>query len=91
MIKKLTQVIASEHLGLTERQVKRLVKKYRQYGAKGLVSKQRGSEGNRKYSDKKIALIKELVETHYYDFGPTFAAEKLYERHEIKVNKETLR
>jgi hypothetical protein len=89
--KKLTQVIASELLGLTVRQVKRLVKKYRQYGAKGLISKQRGNEGNRKYTDKKIALIKELVQTHYYDFGPTFAAEKLYERHEIEVNKETLR
>lgn len=32
-----------------------------------------------------------MIETHYYDFGPKFAAEKLYERHGIKVNKETLR
>jgi len=89
--KKLTQIIAAQHLGLTVRQIKRLVKGYRQYGPKGLTSKRRGSQGNRKYTDKKIALIKDLIETHYHDFGPKFAAEKLYERHGIKVNKETLR
>jgi len=89
--KQLTQLIAAEHLGLTVRQIKRLVKRYKQYGPKGLTSKQRGTQGNRKYTDKKLAIIKDLIETHYYDFGPKFAAEKLYERHEIKVNKETLR
>lgn len=89
--RKLTQVIAAEHLGLTARQIKRLVKSYRQHGAKGLISKQRGRQGNRQYTAKKIAIIKEVIETHYYDFGPKFAAEKLYERHGIKVNKETLR
>jgi len=89
--KKLTQVIAAQDLGVTVMQIKRLVRRYRQSGAKGLISKHRGIEGNRKYTDKKIALIKRLIETHYYDFGPTFAAEKLYERHGIKVNKETLR
>ena len=89
--KKITQVIAAQDLGVTVRQIKRLVRKYRQSGAKGLISKHRGIKGNRKYTEKKIALIKRLIETHYYDFGPTFAAEKLYEKHGIKVNKETLR
>ena len=27
----------------------------------------------------------------YADFGPTFAAEKLAERHDLKVSRETLR
>ena len=81
--KKLTQLIAAEHLGLTVRQIKRLVKRYRQDGPKGLTSKHRGTQGNRKYTDEKIALIKGLIETHYHDFGPKFAAEKLYERHGI--------
>ena len=27
----------------------------------------------------------------YHDFGPTFAREKLFERHNIKIGKETLR
>ena len=89
--KRLSQVMASQQLGLTVRQIKRLVRKYKDYGAEGLVSKQRGSRSNRKYSDEKIEAIKTLVVTHYYDFGPKFAAEKLYEKHAIQISKETLR
>jgi len=74
--KRLTQALGAKQLGLTIRQVKRLVRKYRQYGAEGLISKQRGQVSNNKYSDKKIEDIKKLVSMHYYDFGPKFAAEK---------------
>jgi hypothetical protein len=31
------------------------------------------------------------VRERYADFGPTFAAEKLAERHDLKVPRETLR
>ena len=89
--KRLTQAQAAQQLGLTIRQVKRLVRKYKQYGAEGLVSKQRGQVSNNKFSDKKIEDIKKLVSMHYYDFGPKFAAEKLAEKHGIQVSKETLR
>jgi hypothetical protein len=33
----------------------------------------------------------ELIREHYSDFGPTLAREKLIERHQIAVSKETLR
>lgn len=89
--KHLTQVLAAKQLGLTDRQVRRLVKDYKLYGAEGVVSKQRGQISNHKYSDEKIEVIKRLVSMHYYDFGPKFAAEKLDEKHGIKVSKETLR
>ncbi len=89
--KRLTQAVASRQVGVTVRQIKRLVKKYRDYGAKGLISKQRGQISNHKYTADKIEAIKELVKKHYYDFGPKFATEKLQEHHGIKVSKETLR
>ena len=89
--KNITQVFAAKQLGLTDRQIRRLVKNYKLYGAEGLVSKQRGQSRKRKYSDDKIDDIKKLVSRHYYDFGPKFAAEKLIEKHGIKVSKETLR
>lgn len=89
--KCLTQAVGARQLGLTIRQVKRLVRKYKQYGTQGLVSKQRGQVSNNKFSDKKIENIKKLVSIHYYDFGPKFAAEKLAEKHGIKISKETLR
>src|SRR5258708_33422400 len=37
--------------------------------------------------DRAIAVVGE----RYADFGPTFAAEKLAERHDLKVSRETLR
>lgn len=89
--KDFTQVVAANKLGLTVRQVKRLIKKYRQSGAEGLISKKRGQISNRKYTDAKIDKIHTLVTMHYYDFGPKFAAEKLAEKHGINVSKETLR
>lgn len=91
MDKRLTQALGAQQLGLSIRQVKRLVRKYKQHGTEGLVSKQRGQVSNNKFSDKKIEDIKKLVSVHYYDFGPKFAAEKLIEKHGIKVSKETLR
>jgi hypothetical protein len=33
----------------------------------------------------------ELVKSQYYDFGPKFASEKLFELHGLKINRETLR
>ena len=89
--KRLTQVVAAKQLGLTDRQVRRLIKDYKLHGAEGLISKQRGHSSNRKYSDDKIDEIRKLVTRYYYDFGPTFAAEKLIEIHKLKVSKETLR
>ena len=52
--KNLTQIVAAQQLGLTDRQVRRLVKDYKLYGAEGLTSKKRGQTGNRKYTDEKI-------------------------------------
>jgi transposase len=89
--KQLTQIVAASLLNVTPRQIKRLVKRYREHGAEGLISKQRGQTSNHKYTPDKISTIKKLVEEHYYDFGPKFAAEKLQEQHEIKICKETLR
>lgn len=89
--KRLTQTAGARRLKISYRQMKRLVAKYRKYGAAGLISKKRKSPSNRKFNDDFKQNVKFIVEKIYYDFGPTFAAEKLLETHLIKVNKETLR
>jgi transposase len=89
--KRLKQREAMRLLNLSRRQVIRLVKGYRREGAEGLLSRQRGRASNRRYTEKKKEAIKEIVEKTYGDFGPKFAAEKLEEKHKIKVSKETLR
>ena len=98
-IEVLTEVMAGRRtvasaatvLQLTVRQVGRLLLRYRQDGGGGLVHKARGKPSNRRASDGVREYALELVRTQYRDFGPTLAIEALYERHGIKVGRETLR
>jgi len=85
------QHIAAKRMGLGTRQVRRLAKEYRQHGAKALIHGNRGKVSNRKIRDEVKLRALSLVREFYYDFGPTFAAEKLLEKHDINVSSETLR
>lgn len=89
--KQLTQVHAGALLGLTSRQVRRLVRRVEQEGAQGLVHRGRGKPSNRRIPAKVKATGLKLYETRYGDFGPTLAAEKLAERHGMTISDETLR
>jgi transposase len=75
--KSLKQREAAELLGLTERQIKRLCKLYQEGGASGLISKRRGRRSNNQLAEKTIKKARQLLGTHYHDFGPTLAHEKL--------------
>jgi len=89
--KILTLRKASEELGISLRQTKRVRKRYLENGEKGLISLKRGQESNRKICkdlrDKVIKLIREK----YIDFGPTLASEKLENLDGIKISEETVR
>ncbi len=89
--RRLTQVQAAEQLGLGVRQVERLCRKLRVEGPPGLVSKKRGRESNRKFPNGMRERSLGLVQSRYHDFGPTLAAEKLRELHDVTVSVETLR
>lgn len=82
---------AAKQIDLTIRQVKNIKAKVIQMGPSGVIHQNRGKESNRKISKEKVEKIKRVVKEKYYDFGPTFAAEKLKENHEIKISDETLR
>lgn len=88
---RLTTSAAAALMHVTARQTYRLLKRYRDAGAAGIANGRRGRPSNNRLSavvrDQAIALVRE----HYADFGPTFAAEKLAERHDLKVSRETLR
>ena len=89
--KRMRQREAAERLGLCVRQVKRLAKRYRAQGAAGMASARRGVPSNRAFGEEARREALRLVREHYADFGPTFAAEKLLERHGVSVSRETLR
>ena len=89
--KKVKQKVAAKALGLSKRQIIRLVTNFRLEGDKGLISKRRGKSGNHVHCVEFKLKVKEVVEQCYSDFGPSFAAEKLLSLNELTVNKETLR
>jgi len=89
--KTLTQVEAATLLGLTDRQIRRLIRRVEQEGDRGLVHRGRGRPSNRRIPEGRKTKILRLYEVRYGDFGPTFATEKLAERHGVTVSAETLR
>jgi transposase len=89
--KRLTQKEASEMLGLSVRQVKRLLRKFRQGGASELVSKRRGRPGHNQLSEEVKQKTVELLHGKYRNFGPTLACEKLVEVEGLKISDESVR
>lgn len=85
------QARAAETLGLSCRQVKRLVRAWRAEGAAGLRSKRRGRPSNRRYPETLRKRVRALEFERYEGFGPTLLGEYLAREHAITVSTETLR
>ena len=89
--KVMTQAEAAEAVSLSQRQVRRMVRKVREEGEGGIIHGSRGRPSNRSISDKVKRKVLDLFKTQYPDFGPTLASEKLFERDKIELSDETLR
>lgn len=89
--RRLTVVQATTLLDLSRSQIHRLLQAYDKFGHTGLISGRRGRPSNRRYSEDFRNIVLDIVQTYYRDFGPTLACEKLAERHQISISKETLR
>jgi hypothetical protein len=87
---ELKLVEASEVLGLSYRQTKRIWGRYQLQGDRGLVHAARGKPGKRAKPAELRARILTRYDERYADFGPTLAAEYLAEEG-LKVDHETLR
>ena len=89
--KTLTQVEAARLLGVTDRQIRRLLQRVQHTGDPGLVHRGRGKPSNRRIAASVKTQVLRLYAQQYADFGPTLAAEKLAERDGITLSVETLR
>ncbi len=87
----ITQKDASGVIGISLRQVQRMVARVKIEGDKGIIHKSRGQPSNRSFPDATRRKALMLFKTVYHDFGPTLATEKLFERDKIKINDETFR
>jgi hypothetical protein len=88
---RLTPGAAAVLLQVSERQVYRLRRRFRDGGPAGIADRRRGRPSNNRLPDGLRDHAVTLVREHYADFGPTLAAEKLKDRHDLRVSRETLR
>jgi len=91
MDNRLTQIEAAEMLELSTRQIRRIIRKIGNEGDEAIIHGNRGNPSPGKTSQSIEKNIVSLLKKKYYDFGPTFAAEKLFELEKIKISKEKLR
>ena len=90
--KLITQREAAEELGLSIRQVKRLLYALKKRGDKAVVHGLRGKPSKRKIEERiERQAVKILSAPVYEGFGPTLAAEYLGKKHGIQTSKETVR
>lgn len=93
---QLRVIDASQLMRVSYRQAKRLWKRYREEGARGLKHGSAGEASNRAYPLKFRQEVLDLVRKKYGGpvgerFGPTLAAEHLGAEDGLQVNAETLR
>ena len=89
--KRIRQKEAARILGLSLRQVKRLLNSYRHEGAQGLVSKRGGRASNKRLSEGQRQKALDLLQSKYKGFGPTLACEKLVELDGLQISDESVR
>jgi transposase len=89
--KRISQSTAAAELGVSVRHVKRLLRAYRQEGAPGLVSRQRGQPSHHQLDPETVRRTLDLLKGRYRGFGPTLAHEKLVEKDGLSLSLGSLR
>ncbi len=88
---QLTGRQAAERLGISLRQVRRLIAKYREHGAPGLVHGNRSRAPNNRLDERLRAQIRELAQEAYQDYNDSHFTEELAEQHGLKVSRSSVR
>jgi transposase len=88
--KERLQKEAARLLRLSVRQVRRLVRRLKESGDRGLIHRLRGRAGNRRLPAELRQKVLAEYQRCYQGFGPTLASEKLAEQG-LQVSPDTLR
>ena len=90
--KLITQREAAVEMGVSERQVRRMLRALKERGDRAVVHAGRGRRSNRKIAGEvQCKAIEILSQDVYRGFGPTLAAEYLAKHHDVHVSRETVR
>ena len=90
--KGISQREAASKIGVSDRWVRKLLKRMKKQGDRVVVHGLRGRTSNRKITARvQVRALEILQQPDWHDFGPTFASEQLAKWHGIELSDETLR
>lgn len=89
--KQINQAEASDRIGVTVRQIKRIFKEYKEKGDEALNHGLIGKQSNNRIKEDEKEKIMALVREQFKDYKPTFITEKLLEVYGLEVKANTLR
>lgn len=87
---ELTVAEAAESVQISERQMYRILSRYREEGDAGVLHRLRGRPSNVAYGVSVRKQVLRLYRERYGDYGPTLFAEKLDAYHDIHLSRQTL-
>jgi len=88
---KISQRKAGEILTVTDRQIRRMVRRVEREGDAGILHRRRGQASNNKIGTKLKEKVIRFCRNRYEGFGPTLVSEKLLEEKKITISDETVR
>jgi transposase len=88
----LTQKEAAAELRVSERQIRRMVRRLKSGGDKSVIHGLKGKPSNRKLDEGVQKRAMEILnDPRCHDFGPTYARDHLAAQHAVEISKETVR
>src|SRR5260370_34776997 len=91
LVGRITNAQGAGALGLSVRQFRRLKRRFREGGARGLLHALRGRPGNRQLAAQARSQIATVVTTPYAGFNDVHLTEKLREVHALAVIRPSVR
>src|SRR5882724_8613665 len=91
LVGRITNAQGARALGLSVRQFRRLKRRFREGGARGLLHALRGRPGNRRLAPPAREQVGVLMTTTYAGFNDVHLTEKLREVHQLAVSRSTVR
>ena len=89
--KKMTITEGAEELALSERQLYRILNRYREEGDAGLIRRLRGHPSNNGYKKAIVRTILDLYKKRYLDYAPLLFTEKVADDLHLNLDQETVR
>lgn len=89
---RLSRVEGASLLGISQRHLRRVLRRYEKEGPAGLAHRSRGRASNRRIPlAAKTAALAFMQEEDFHDYGPTLLSETLEKETGLLVSRETMR